>query len=134
MKPTDSPIYAELTLAITAAVSELHRAKNALDEFTSRAEFHVYASLDDARDELEDKMREEASEACEGSHCMGNDVYTQEFMVADQRYEAKLTVEYNRHDKRYYYVDETRYTVKEISDLPSIDESVFLPPAASVRA
>ena len=52
-----------------------------------------------------------AFEDCEGAGNCGMDKYTQEFIVGDMHYIATLTVEYNRHDKTYYYIDETDFTV-----------------------
>lgn len=105
---------AALNQKIADAVRELHHANNALIEYTSRAEFHVYESLDAAQAELEEKLRDEAANDCEGSGNCGNEEYTHEFTVDGKRYEAKLAVEYDRHDKRYYYICDSTYSAKEI--------------------
>ena len=39
------------------------------------------------------------------------DVYEQEFMVGDVVYVATLKCEYNRHDKRYYYLDGQEFSI-----------------------
>ena len=34
-------------------------------------------------------------------------------MVDDRVYVAELTVEYNRHDKMYYYIEESEFSIAE---------------------
>jgi hypothetical protein len=55
-----------------------------------------------------------ARDACEGSYCFGDDEYTQDFYVGDDLYRATLTVEYNRHDKTYYYVDGDEFKTEKL--------------------
>lgn len=67
----------------------------------------VYATLEEARAEVNDQHYDEAAEACEGSHCMGNDEYETIVYVKEESkyYSLKTRFEYNRHDKQYYYID-----------------------------
>ena len=65
----------------------------------------VFKTMQDAEDTLQDEAWDEAAESCEGSYCMGDDTYTRLAQVGDEFYEFKFDMEYNRHDKRYYYVD-----------------------------
>lgn len=67
----------------------------------------VFDTLDEAISEINDRHHEEASEACEGSHCMGLDSYESVVYIKSEAkyYELQTEFEYNRHDKQYYYVD-----------------------------
>ena len=67
----------------------------------------TYETLEDAIYEVNDQHYNEASEACEGSHCMGNDEYeTYVYIKSEGKYYTlKTQFEYNRHDKQYYYID-----------------------------
>lgn len=95
---------------IADAQSALRDAEAALIEFEERPENNVYASLDDAG-ELEYILGGLAFQDCEGAHNCGSPEYTREFMVNGKVYIAKLEVEYNRHDKMYYYVDGTEFSI-----------------------
>lgn len=67
----------------------------------------TYETLEDAICEVNDQHYNEASEACEGSHCMGNDEYETFVYIKSEGkyYTLKTQFEYNRHDKQYYYID-----------------------------
>ena len=67
----------------------------------------TYPTLADAIDSINEAHYEQASEACEGSHCMGMDKYTDVVYVLEdgKYYELSTKFEYNRHDKQYYYID-----------------------------
>jgi hypothetical protein len=80
-------------------------------EYLEAPERNVFETLEDASDELLETLLELASEDCEGSHCMGLDRYERLCYVGDVLHLAVLTVEYNRHDKRYYYVDGHDFTI-----------------------
>lgn len=102
----------QLKQNITDAKSALNDAEAALIEYEEQAENNVYASLDDAA-ELEDVLSDLAFQDCQGAHNCGNPEYTRDFMVDDRVYVAKLTVEYNRHDKMYYYIEESEFSIAE---------------------
>lgn len=99
-----------LIAAIAAAQANLDIAHKALSDFETKAENNVFESLESAGN-LEDVLRGRASEDCEGSYNCGADYYEQEFMVDGVVYVATLTVEYNRHDKTYYYVDGSEFSI-----------------------
>lgn len=101
-----------LTKAVVDAEKALKEAENALAEFQDRPENNVYESLEDAA-ELEEILEGLAFQDCEGSHNCGRPEYTREFMVGDKVYIATLKCEYNRHDKTYYYVDSTKFSIAE---------------------
>lgn len=78
-----------------------------LDIICGTAGGETYETLEDAICEVNDQHYNEASEACEGSHCMGNDEYeTYVYIKSEGKYYTlKTQFEYNRHDKQYYYID-----------------------------
>lgn len=78
-----------------------------LDIICGTAGGEVYETLEDAIEDVNDQHYTEAHEACEGSHCMGNDEYeTFVYIKAEGKYyNLKTTFSYNRHDKTYYYID-----------------------------
>lgn len=104
----------ELKQAIEEAKQNLAAAEQALADFIASPEQNVFASLDEATNELENRMRNQAHEDCEGSYNFGLDVYEQEFIVDGILYLAKLECEYNRHDKTYYYVDYAKFSYEPV--------------------
>lgn len=100
----------ELTQAVTDAQSVLTVAHTALREFNSRAANNVYETLQLALNTVEYQLHTRAVEACEGAGNCGLSEYSQLFMVDNVTYIGMLKVEYNRHDKTYYYVDWNEFT------------------------
>lgn len=45
---------------------------------------------------------------------MLQETYEQEFIVSGVRYLGTLECEYNRHDKTYYYVEDAKFSYKEL--------------------
>ena len=90
------------------------KAKNNLAEFDALAENNVYETVTIAEDNLYDILRERASEDCEGAYNCGLDEYRQEFLVDGVKYVAILEVDYNRHDKTYYYIDGTEFRIESV--------------------
>lgn len=66
--------------------------------------FPEYENLEDAEDDIIDKVREKAAKEC-GDGRTGYDEYLIPFIVNGVYYEICIEPFYNRHDKRYYYVD-----------------------------
>lgn len=99
---------------IKYAEAQVINAKSTLDEFDALPENNTFDDYQDACWIIEAKLSDMASNDCKGSHCYGADEYKQEFIVNGKHYLGKLTVQYNRHDKTYYYVDETDFTVTEL--------------------
>ena len=99
--------------AINVAKINLAAAEGALESFDEAPENNQYDTLEDAG-ELEDILLEKASKDCEGSYNCGDESYEREFIVQGKHYLAILDVEYNRHDKTYYYVDEYEFRIEEI--------------------
>lgn len=104
----------ELELAVKAAEAALAAAQLALYQFDTSIENNVYSSLEEAEGEIEDKLLQEAFEDCQGAYNCGAPEYTQLFMVDGKKYLATLTVEYNRHDKTYYYIDGSDFQITEV--------------------
>ena len=83
---------------------ELKEALYAQSAFEAMPENNVFDSLEEA-DKLKEILYARASADCEGSYNCGEEQYVQDFIV---------DIEYNRHDKTYYYVDEFKYSVVKI--------------------
>lgn len=66
---------------------------------------HSFTTMEEAIAAINEQHLDEASEACEGSHCIGDDSYTTVAVVDGIYYEFTTPMDYNRHDKKYYYVD-----------------------------
>ena len=60
---------------------------------------------DSALSYLEEYFLEVAEEACRGPHNVGKETYVQECFVGDVKYKFRIDIEYNRHDKTYYYIE-----------------------------
>ena len=106
---TKETLMAEIVQARSALVD----AEAALIEWQSRAENNVFATIDEAECAIEDALRDEAFQHCEGTGNCGLDSYSRDFMVGDKTYTGTLKVEYNRHDKTYYYIEESEFMVAE---------------------
>lgn len=75
-----------------------------------------YTDHDDARHGVEDYLWNIASESC-GDGCCGMPEYKQKYILNSDDskvFEGTLKVEYDRHDKRFYYIEETDYSYKEV--------------------
>lgn len=112
----------ELENAVKEAYTALYAAQAALEAWHSLPENNVYPSLKEACVDIENKLLNKACEDCEGSYNIGLEQYTQKFFVntpesSSIQYEGKLSVEYNRHDKQYYYVDGSTFTFEEITNV-----------------
>lgn len=102
----------ELQVAVVKAQAALNDANAALEGFNDLIDNHTYLTLDEAIFGVEDYLRDKAHEDCKGSYNCGLDEYVLDFKVEDVVYTGTLACEYNRHDKTYYYVDETDFTYK----------------------
>jgi hypothetical protein len=105
---------AALELNIKEAQKELDYHKGALEDFRASPECNVFDNLEDAEDAITEELEALAREDCEGAYNYGNDLYSRKFSVGGKAYEATMTFEYNRHDKTYYYIEESEYSYKEI--------------------
>ena len=101
----------ELKAAVTTAQAGVTAAKQALADFEALAENNVYASMGEAGI-LEGVLAGRAREDCEGAYNCGSPIYEQEFMVDGVVYVATLEVEYDRHDKTYYYIDSSEFKIE----------------------
>lgn len=97
---------------IGIAKRQLINAEQALIDFNDAPEQNVFDTLQDALDTIEENLRDRAVHDCEGAGNRGDEEYSKDFTVDGVAYEATLTVEYNRHDKTYYYIDEAKLTHK----------------------
>jgi len=106
--------FEKLKSAIETAKEILAIAEKALYDFSIKAENNVYASIKDALSDIEIDLLDQAKADCEGAYNFGNDEYTQLFMVDSMTYLATLTVEYNRYDKKYYYIDVSEFSYEAV--------------------
>lgn len=96
--------------------TEANKAQSNIDWIRSNLCFFQFDNHDDARCRIEDVLCSAAHDNCEGSNRCGKSEYTQEYQLIDSDvvYEGKIKVEYDRHDKTYYYVDEVDYSFSEV--------------------
>lgn len=104
----------ELLEDVKTATMALTIANRALAAFDEAPEQNVFESLDKAKFVLLDTLRDRAYEDCEGAGNCGNEFYLQKFLVDGELYEARLDVEYNRHDKTYYYIESVKYSFRKV--------------------
>ena len=103
-----------ILLKIQAIEKQLNLANRELEEFDASLENNTFDTLEEATDTLEDVLYGMARADCEGSYNCGSPEYTREFMVGDVKYLAKLEVEYDRHDKTYYYIYGRKFSYSAI--------------------
>lgn len=94
----------QLKLNVATALEALQLANQELEAFEQMPENFSYATLDDAED-LRDILRRRAHADCEMAGESGMEEYEQLCFIDGVLHKAVLTVEYDRHDKTYYYVD-----------------------------
>lgn len=104
----------QLEQNVADAKAALTSAENALAVFDAQPENNVFDTMDNAKWTLEEKLESWAFQDCEGAGNCGSPEYEQEFIVDGQHYKAILRVEYNRHDKTYYYVEESEFEVVKL--------------------
>ena len=101
---------AELVQAVKDARANLAVAEAAVEAWDDMPENNVFASMEEAESKVENALLKRARNDCEGAHNCGAETYTRGFIVDGVAYIGTLSVEYNRHDKTYYYVDEYEFT------------------------
>jgi len=96
--------------------TEANKAQSNIDLIKSNLCFFQFETHEDAKDSIIEVLQDKAHNDCEGSNNRGNDVYEQEYQLIDSDtvYLGKIEVEYNRHDKTYYFVDEVEYSYSEV--------------------
>jgi hypothetical protein len=107
----------ELQLSVKFCMGELAIAETNLAEFIAARENNVFASVDIAEYEIERRLECMAGNDCEGAGNCGLDEYIQEFIVDGVLYLATYKVEYNRHDKTYYYIDSSEFLVLKLGEV-----------------
>lgn len=104
----------ELKLVAKVAKDAFETATALVEEAEALPENNVYLTLEEASYKVEDKLEIQAFNDCEGAGECGLEQYRQLFIVGDKTYVGILNVEYNRHDKNYYYVDGSEFRVEEV--------------------
>lgn len=106
----------ELTRRVQVAEEQLKEAKVNLLVAESLPENNVFGSLEEATDILYEILEDRAGKDCKGSYNCGKPQYTQLFYVDKTLYKAIANVEYNRHDKTYYYVDGFDFKIEKVQE------------------
>ena len=108
----------EQVIALQNKINELQKVlldhETELWKLKSSPEYNKFDNMEVASVAIESKLEVQAEEDCEGSYNCGNPQYIQQFYVNDMLYEGVLDVEYNRHDKTYYYVENSEFTVRKV--------------------
>ena len=96
--------------------TEMNKAQFCLDSMKGNICFFQFETHQDAEDSIIEVLQDKAHNDCEGSNNRGNDVYEQGYQLIDSDavYLGRIKVEYNRHDKTYYFVDEVEYSYSEV--------------------
>ena len=102
----------ELTALKTAKQAELDLIDSQIDRLKTDISQHQYANHDDTENHLSDLMESWAFNDCEGAGNCGAEQYEQAYQITGEPdvYLAVIDVEYNRHDKTYYYIEECEYS------------------------
>lgn len=103
-----------ILLNLESAKRELARREAELAAWDQDPKNNVFESLEDAERELYEILSDRASLDCVGSYNCGADEYRQGFFVGDKEYVAIADVEYNRHDKQYYFIDGYTFNIEEV--------------------
>ena len=101
----------ELTTCMEAARLAYEEAEINLSSALKLPENNVFEYIEDAEVNLHSALYTEAEQDCEGSYTCGNYQYEREFMVDGVVYTATLDVEYNRHDKTYYFIEDSEFSI-----------------------
>lgn len=104
----------ELELSVANAKAALATAEAALQAFNDAPENNRFDDLQVALDTVEDDLRSQAYDDCQGAYNCGDDSYSKDFQVGDTLYRGTAEFEYNRHDKTYYYIEECTFTYEEV--------------------
>ena len=85
--------------------------EQSLDDFDSLLENNQYADHEYAQESITERFHSIAHEQCQGAYNCGDPIFKQQFQIDGNpnMFEASVEFEYNRHDKTYYYIDETNY-------------------------
>lgn len=105
---------AELEKNVADARTALSLAEQALAAFIASPVNNVFTTMQEAECVIESRLENMAHCDCEGAGNCGAEEYTQEFIVDGLHYMATLSLEYNRHDKAYYYIDGRQFSVAPI--------------------
>jgi hypothetical protein len=95
----------DIETRLSAALELVDSIKNERALWFGAVENNVFSSMEEAEGVVYARLKDEAYKDCEGT-------YTQEFIVNGVHYIGTLSVEYNRHDKTYYYIETTHWKGK----------------------
>lgn len=124
----------EIEARLKVAQTAVKGLENELHLWKTAPENNVFADMDEAWGELEESCLEEARNDCEGAYNFGSDRYVRYCLIEGESYVMVVDVEYNRHDKTYYYVDghtSNLYTEKQyLEKYPPAEKAAPAAPAA----
>lgn len=103
-----------LRAAVEEAETALRDAYRALEAEDTKAEYFVYTNHEDAENVLYEILDSRAFHDCEGAGNVGKPEYKQEYIVDGNKFVGILEVQYNRHDKTYYYIDDRKYRYEPV--------------------
>lgn len=72
-------------------------------------EIPTFKNIQNAESWAEDECQKQAYSDCEGSYNYGSDQYNATVRVEDKFYKISWGFEYDRHDKTYYFIDESEH-------------------------
>ncbi len=104
----------ELLARVEQAETFLRSVKADLEAFDKAPENNRFDDLEIAKGAIEDRLLAAAELDCEGAYNYGAPEYTQKFYVGDTLYNGILQCQYNRHDKKYYYIEDYEFTTIKI--------------------
>lgn len=104
----------KLETQISDKTRELEELNAQLNIEKAKPENNIYVNFETACDFIQNALENKAAEDCEGAYNCGNEQYEQLFMVANDIYKGVLSVEYNRHDKTYYYIEDSKFEVIDV--------------------
>ncbi len=76
-------------------------------------EYLIFKTLKEAEDHAESKIYDEAHSDCEGSYNCGKEEYSRIYKVSNKYYKITWSFEYGRHDKTYYFIEESKHKSTE---------------------
>jgi hypothetical protein len=106
----------ELIAAVRSSTEALAAANLALELFERDPKNNVFESIVEAERALYGALESRASADCEGSYNCGADEYRQGFFVDGVEHVAIASVEYNRHDKTYYYIESFDFSIEKVAE------------------
>ena len=103
-------------MELTMLLHQVRQKESEIEDLELAACNWVFKTHEDAESKIQNYYEDIANNACEGSYSYGCEEYEQTYQLEDSDfiYQGVLKVEYNRHDKQYYYIDGTSYEFTQV--------------------